>query len=139
MALRDIQMRCKGSSWYIKSSIDKQLLTMNHHILVKIIRAKVDDQAFIDLLYKYLKVEHSESIKQAISMKIGVSQSGLLSLILANIYMHSFDEWIENHLILNFNKVDKRKKNPGYFKKYYKFGLKVKDKSIKSILNMSLK
>lgn len=135
-ALNDIQMKCKGCTWYIEGDIDQQFPTMNHNILIKIIETKVDDQAFIDLLYKYIKVEYGENIKRATPMKVGVIQAGILSSILANIYMHPFDEWVEKYLIPNFNKGSKRKKNPEYFKKYYKSGLKVKDKSIRSILDI---
>ena len=83
-----------------------------------------------------MKVGYGENIKQATPMKVRVIQGGILSPILANIYMHPFDEWVEKYLIPNFNKGSKRKKNPEYFKKYYKSGLKVKDKSIRSILDI---
>lgn len=121
-ALNNIRMKCKGCSWYIEGEIEQQFPTMNHNILVSIIKTKIDDQAFIDLLYKY--------------MKIGVIQGEILSPILANIYMHPFDEWVENSLKPNFDKGDKRAKNTEYFKSYYKSGLKVKDKSIRSVLSI---
>jgi len=44
---------------------------MSHNILIETIKTKVDDQAFIDLLYKYMKVGYGESIKQATPMKVG--------------------------------------------------------------------
>lgn len=137
-ALNDIRMKCKGCSWYIEGDIDQQFPTLNHRILITIIKTKIDDQAFIDLVYQYMKIGYGKSIKQATPMTIGVIQGGILSPILANIYiyMHPFDDWVENHLIPNFNKGDKRKKNPEYFKKYYKDGLKVKDKSMRSVLSI---
>jgi group II intron reverse transcriptase/maturase len=135
-ALNNIRMKCKGCSWYIEGDIEQQFPTMNHNTLVSIIKTRVDDQAFIDLLYKYMKVGYGENIKLATPMKIGVIQGGTLSPILANIYMHPFDEWVENFLKPNFDEGDKRAKNPEYFKNYYKSGLKVKDKSVRSILSM---
>jgi group II intron reverse transcriptase/maturase len=135
-ALNDIRMKCKGCSWYIEGDIEQQFPTINHNVLVSIIKTKVDDQAFIDLLYKYMKVGYGENIKQATPMRIGVMQGGTLSPILANIYMHPFDEWVENFLKPNFDKGDKRAKNPEYFKNYYKSGLKAKVKSLRSILSM---
>lgn len=132
-ALNDIRMKCKGSSWYVEGDIEQQSPTMNPQILVSIIKTKVDDQAFIDLLYKYMKVGYGENIRQVTPMKIRVIQRGTLSSILANIYMHPFDEWVENSLKPNFDKGEKRVKNPEYFKKYYQIGLEVKDKSTRSI------
>ena len=137
-ALNDIRMKCKSCTWYIEGGIDQQFSTMNHNILIKIIETKVDDQAFIDLLYKYIKAGYGENIKQATPMKVGVIQGGILSPILANIYMHPFDEWVEDYLILNFNKGSKRKKNPEYYKKHYESRLKIKDNSIRSILDIDL-
>lgn len=136
MALNDIRMKCKGCSWYIEGDIDQQFPTLNHNILISIIKTKVDDQAFIDLLYKYMKVGYGENLKKVTPMQIGVIQGGIFSPILANIYMNPFDEWVESHLMSIFNTGNKREKNPEYFKKYYQDGLKVKDKSIRSILTM---
>jgi len=121
-SLNDIRMKCKSCSWFIEGDINQQFPTMNHNTLIETIKTKVNDQAFIDLLYKY--------------MKVAVIQGGILSPILSNIYMHPFDEWVEYHLIPNFNKGIKRKRNPEYFKKSYQDGLKVKDKSVISILSI---
>jgi len=135
-ALNDIRMKCKGCKWYIEGDIDQQFLTISHKILISIIKEKVDDQAFIDLLYKYMKIGYGENLKQATPMRIGVIQGGILSPILANIYMHPFDVWIKNHLKPYFDKGKKRKKNPEYFKQYYKDGRKVKNKNLRSVLNI---
>jgi group II intron reverse transcriptase/maturase len=135
-ALNDIRMKCKGCKWYIEGDIDQQFPTISHKILISIIKEKVDDQAFIDLLYKYMKIGYRENLKQATPMKIGVIQGGILSPILANIYMHPFDVWIENHLKPYFNKGKKCKKNPEYFKQYYKDGCKVKNKNLRSVLDI---
>lgn len=136
-ALRNIRMKCKSCSWYIEGNIEQQLSAIDLNILMSILKTKIYDQAFIDLLYKYIKVEYKENIRLATLMKIGVIQGGMLSTILANIYMHLFDEWVENFLKPNFDKKDKRDKNPEYLKNYYKSGLKVKDKSVLSIVSMN--
>jgi retron-type reverse transcriptase len=129
-ALNDIRMKCKSSSWYVEGSIEQQFSPMNHQILMSTIKTKVDDQAFLDLLYKYLKVGYEENIKLTTSMKIGVTQRETLSSILANIYMHPLDEWVESSLKSNFDKRAKRTKNPEYFRKYCRTELKIKDESI---------
>ena len=136
MALNNIRKKCKGCSWYIEGDIDQQFPTTNHNILISIIKKKVDDQAFIDLLYKYIKIGYGENIKQATPMKIGVIQGGILSPILANIYMHPFDNWVEEFLLPSFKKGKKRKKNPEYFKQYYKDGRKAKNKNLKSVIDI---
>jgi hypothetical protein len=69
-------------------------------------------------------------------MKIEIIQGRILLPILANIYMHPFDHWVESYLVLKFNKGDTCKKNREYFRKYYQDRLKVKDKSIQPRLSM---
>nr|YP_009317774.1 hypothetical protein Nram.m66 [Navicula ramosissima]AOY40378.1 hypothetical protein Nram.m66 [Navicula ramosissima] len=133
-AINDIKMKCKAASWYIEGDIEQQFPSLNHKFLISILNSKIHDQAFIDMVYKYIKVGYGESIKEAIPMKVGVIQGGILSPILANIYMHPFDEWVTEYLKPNFDKGDKRAKNPEYFKKYHQDGQKVKDKTIRSVL-----
>jgi group II intron reverse transcriptase/maturase len=133
-AINDIKMKCKGASWYIEGDIEQQFLSLNHKFLISILNSKIHDQAFIDMVYKYMKIGYSESIKQATPMKVGVIQGGILSPILANIYMQPFDEWVTEYLKPNFDKGVKRAKNPEYFKKYRQDGRKVKDKTIRSVL-----
>lgn len=67
-------------------------------------KKKVDDQAFIYFLYKYIKIEYGKNIRQATPMKIGVIQGGIFSPILANSYMHFFENWVEEFLIPSFKK-----------------------------------
>ena len=51
--------------------------------------------------------------KQTIS---GVPQGGVISPILANIYLNEFDNWIEEVLIQNTQKGKRQKSNPEYNK-----------------------
>lgn len=133
-AINDIKMKCKAVSWYIEGDIEQQFPSLNHKFLISILNSKIHDQAFMDMFYKYIKAGYGESIKEATPMKVGVIQGGILSPILANIYMHPFDEWVTEYLKPNFDKGDKRAKNPEYFKKFRQDGRKVKDKTIRSVL-----
>jgi retron-type reverse transcriptase len=68
-------------------------------------------------------------------MKIGLIQWGILSPILANIFMNVFDQWMEDIFIPSFITGKRRKKNPEYWKKYYQSNHKVKDKTIRLIMD----
>lgn len=135
MALNDIRKKCKRCSWYLEGKIVQQSPTMNSDILMSIIKEKVDDQAFIDLLYKYIKLEHGENFKSVPHMKIGVIQREILSPILANIFISPFDEWTENHLMPIFNTIDIHKKNSEFVKKYNNQD-SLKNKNIRLALSM---
>jgi retron-type reverse transcriptase len=60
--------------------------------LGKIIKTKITDQAFTDMIYKYLNVGYGEKLEQVKKMPTGVIQGGTLSPLLSNIYMYTFDE-----------------------------------------------
>lgn len=131
-ALKDIRKKCKSVSWYIEGDIDQQFPTLDHHILVSLIQEKVEDQAFIDLIFKYIRVEFGSKPNETSPMRIGVIQGGVLSPILANIYMHAFDEWVIKDLKVQFDKGRKRQRNKEYWKQYVKNGRVAKDKTLRS-------
>ena len=115
-----------------KGNIEQQFSSINHGILIKIIIKKVKDQAFIDLLYKYLRIGYEKTPNNIIPLKIGVIQGEILSLLLSNIYMHTFDEWLLDFKN-RFDKSTKQKVNPLYYPEYAKHG-KAKDKTIGSVI-----
>jgi group II intron reverse transcriptase/maturase len=131
-ALKDIRLKCKSVSWYIEGDIDQQFSTIDRHILISLIKEKVDDQAFIDLIFKYIRIGFGEKSDLVSSTRIGLIQGGILSPILANIYMHPFDEWVMSDLKIRFDLGQKRLKNKEYWKQYAKNGRKAKNKLLRS-------
>lgn len=122
VALKNIKKNCKTVSWYMKADIKQQLSSFNKKILVDLLKIKVRDQAFIDLIYKYLRIRCAdESIQNLSSTKI---QQGTILSVLFNIYMSPFDEWMEKEFIHHFNK-DKvnhfRLANSSFEKRIYYF------------------
>ncbi len=130
-ALNQIKMEFAHDNWLIEGDIDQQFPSLNHQILVNLLKAKIDDQAFIDLIYKYLRVGYGESPGKIVKMRIGISQGGVLSPVLANIYMTPFDKWVEKDLIPKYTKGKRKKANPVYTK-MIRSG-KVTDHSIPSL------
>jgi len=103
-------------------------------VLVDLLREKIHDEPFIDLIYKYLKVGYGESATEEIKpMKIGLAQGGLISPVLSNIYMHYFDVWIEDVLIPKYSIGKRKKANPEYTKMIREHG-KAVDKTIRTTI-----
>jgi retron-type reverse transcriptase len=103
-------------------------------VLVDLLREKIHDEPFIDLIYKYLKVGYGESASEEIKpMKIGLAQGDLISPVLSNIYMHSFDVWIENVLLPKYSIGKRKKANPEYTKMVREHGRAV-DKTIRTTI-----
>lgn len=130
-ALNQIKMEFAHDNWFIEGEIDQQFPSLNHQVLVNLLKTKIDDQAFIDLIYKYLRVGYGESPDKIVKMSIGTSQGGVLSSVLANIYMTPFDRWVEKDLIPKYTKGKRRKANPVYTKMIR--SEKVTDHSITSV------
>gem|GEM_PF-21772 len=108
-ALNQIKMQFAQDNWFIEGDIDQQFPSINHQVLVNLLETKIADQAFIDLIYKYLKAGYGESSNKTTRMILGISQGGVLSPILANIYMNPFDKWVESHLIPKYT-IGRRKR-----------------------------
>lgn len=130
-ALNQIKMEFAHDNWFIEGDIDQQFPSLDHQVLVNLLKTKIDDQAFIDLIYKYLRVGYGESPDKIVKMRLGASQGGVLSPVLANIYMTPFDKWVERELISKYTKDKRRKANPVYTK-MIRSG-KVTDHSIPSL------
>ena len=135
-ALNQIKMQFAKDNWFIEGDIDQQFPSINHQVLVNLLETKIADQAFIDLIYKYLKVGYGESSNKITRMSLGISQGGVLSPILANIYMTPFDKWIESYLIPKYTKGKRKKANSAYTKMIR--SEKVTDHSIHSLQSHDL-
>ena len=121
-ALNRIRLHFGKSNWLIEGDIDQQYPSIDHNILVSILREKIQDEPFIDLVYKYMRVGYGEKSDEITPMKLGLIQGGLISPILSNIYMHPFDEWMEDVLIPKYTIGRRKKANPGYTKRIRQHG-----------------
>ena len=82
------------SAWIIKADVKAFFDAIDHHILIKQLRKRIADERFIQLIWKFLRAGYKEK-GQLFKPKKGTPQGGNLSPILANIYLHAFDVFIE--------------------------------------------
>lgn len=80
-----------------------------------LIKNKVSDQAFIDLMYKNFKAGYGVTSSKLVRDKNGIPQGNVLSPLLANIYLHELDTFME-HIKEKYNKGIRRRANPEYTK-----------------------
>lgn len=95
-ALNDIRMDFGGVRWLMEGKIKGEFDLVNQRHLMNLIKDRVEDQPFIDLLYKYLRVGYLRELYGVEREEIGVP---LLSPILSNIYMDGFDRYMEDVII----------------------------------------
>jgi len=94
---------------------------------VDILRERIKDEAFIELVWKFLKSGYMENWKYNATYS-GVAQGSGFSPILANLYLDKFDKFIEKYKS-NFDKGTERKFNVEYGKyqgRYQRFNEKCK-------------
>ena len=84
----------RGVSWFIEGDIVSYFDTINHHKLMETINLKIKNQQVIDLLWKFLRAGVVVENKYY-GTTIGVPQGGIISPILSNIYLHSFDMYLD--------------------------------------------
>src|SRR5216684_6893839 len=82
--------------------------TIPHRRLIKAVKKRVADRDIRDLLWKFLRagVMHQGTTKETLS---GTPQGGIVSPLLANIYLHELDTYMESKY-LNLTKVQREKR-----------------------------
>jgi group II intron reverse transcriptase/maturase len=69
---------------------------MNHCTLLKMLALRIDDRAFLKLIEKWLKAGILETDGQVIHPETGTPQGGIVSPVLANVYLHyALDLWFD--------------------------------------------
>lgn len=86
-----------GSYGYIVEADIKGFFDhMDHDWLLKMLRLRIDDRAFLNLIRKWLKAGILETDGTIINPDTGTPQGGIISPILANVYLHfALDLWFE--------------------------------------------
>lgn len=112
-ALKEIQGKWSGTVWLIEGDIQHCFDDINHNILITIIRKKIKDERFINLIWKFLKAGYQELHQARKDSLAGTLQGGILSPILTNIYLHELDVYVEQ-LCMELEKGKLRRFNPAY-------------------------
>jgi len=98
--LTQICIKFRKVNWFIEVKLDQDHSSINHKILIELLREKIQDEPFIDLIYKCLKVDYGPKFSdKIIPTTIDVDQVGWIISVLFNIYMGPLDEWMEKVLI----------------------------------------
>lgn len=109
-ALSYVQNNFIGTKWFIEGDIKGYFDNINHDVLIGILKERISDDRFIRLIRKFLKAGYLEDWVYHRSYS-GTPQGGIISPILANIYLDKLDKYIEEY-IQNFDKGIKRRRNP---------------------------
>lgn len=103
-----------GGRWFIEGDIKGCFDNIDHLTLVELVNRKIKDARFIGLLWKFLKAGYLEDWKYHNTFS-GTPQGGIISPILANIYLHELDKHVMK-LQDQFAKPRDRAYDPRYSK-----------------------
>src|SRR5439155_1217863 len=84
-ALKDIKY-WTGTKWFIEFDIEGYFDNIDHNILMGLLEKKIDDTKFLNIIRKMVKAGYVEDWKYHNTYS-GTPQGGILSPILANIYL----------------------------------------------------
>jgi len=111
--LQTIRHEWKGTKWFIEGDIKGCFDNIDHNKLLAIIGRDIQDERFLKLLKGLLDAGYLEEWHYAPTYS-GTPQGGVLSPLLANIYLNELDIFIEQDLIPDYTRGTTRKRSPRY-------------------------
>jgi len=114
-ALLAIKTTCKGTTWAVEGDIKGFFDNIDHEILLKLLSKKIADGRIIELVRRFLKAGYFEFHQVRYSLT-GTPQGGIISPVLANIYLHELDVFMENLCSKHSTNARSKRQNPEYHK-----------------------
>lgn len=89
-AIHAAQRMLQGNQWFFKTDIDKYFESIQHDVLLALIRQKIKDQRLLVVIERI--------IKNAGHSNIGLPIGNLTSQFFANVYLNHFDHFVKHQL-----------------------------------------
>jgi group II intron reverse transcriptase/maturase len=121
-ALKSITKGFNGIRWFVEGDIKGCFDNIDHAKLVDVICNKIKDARIIKLILKFLKAGYMENWKYNNTFS-GTPQGGIISPLLANIYLHELDKFV--------SELQRKYSKPRETHTTYEYG--VKDREVKKI------
>lgn len=93
-ALSQIQTCFTGVKWFVEGDIKGFFDNIDHEVMVSILSERIKDERFLRLIRKFLKAGYLEDWQYHKTYS-GTPQGGIISPILANIYLDKLDRYME--------------------------------------------
>lgn len=123
-ALSQVQVNFTGVKWFVEGDIKGFFDNIDHNVMIGILAERIKDDRFLRLIRKFLKAGYLEDWKYHNTYS-GTPQGGIISPILANIYLDKLDSFM-GKLKADFDKGTKRAIHPDSYKLAMKHGVLAK-------------
>ena len=112
-ALQEVVATWTGVKWLVEGDISDCFGSLEHEIMLSILKEKIQDNRFLELVRRLLKAGYLEewTYKNTLS---GCPQGGNLSPILSNIYLDKLDKFIEQEITPAYTRGVERRDNDQY-------------------------
>lgn len=111
--LKQIKDEWIAIPWFIKIDIKDTFGVINRNVLISRLKLKIKDQRLFEIILKMFKANIISPLG-ILKENLGVSQGNTLSPILANIYFHDLDIYVQKDIIERYKKGTKPIRNPEY-------------------------
>jgi len=96
-ALEITRTRCWKSNWVLEFDIVGLFDNIDHELLIKAVEHHTKSKWELLYIKRWLKAPSQKESGEVISRENGVPQGGVISPVLANLFMHyAFDQWMED-------------------------------------------
>ncbi|MXX81801.1 MAG: maturase [Chloroflexi bacterium] len=112
-ALSEVAETWTGSKWFIEGDIKGCFDNIDHEVLLSLLAERLHDNRFLRLLRGLLMAGYLEDWRYGRTLS-GTPQGGVVSPILANIYLDRLDQYVETVLIPAHTTGTARRRNPAY-------------------------
>ncbi|HKB35615.1 MAG TPA: reverse transcriptase domain-containing protein [Gemmataceae bacterium] len=112
-ALRQIRGKWTGTVWFIEGDVKGCFDNIDHGVLLEIIRRDIRDGRLVRLIDGLLRAGYMEGWRYYDSLG-GTPQGGVISPLLANVYLNDLDTFVEGTLVPAYTRGAKRRRNPEY-------------------------
>ena len=112
-ALKQVKTQWTGTKWFIEGDIKGCYDNISKNRLLKLLGQRIQDNRFLKLLRGMLDAGYIENWAFHPTHS-GIPQGSGVSPVLSNIMLHEFDCWVQDTLIPQHTRGDKRKYNLVY-------------------------
>jgi group II intron reverse transcriptase/maturase len=114
-ALTKVADTWTGTTWFVEGDISDCFGSLDHNVMIRILSEKIHDNRFLRLMRNMLQAGYMEDWTWGATLS-GSPQGGVASPILSNIYLHKLDSFVEQVLIPEYTRGERRRHNPDYHK-----------------------
>ena len=111
-ALREVK-QWDGTAWFIEGDLSQCFDKLDHQVLLTLLRENSHDERFIQLVKGLLEAGYLQDWKYHATLS-GTPQGGVLSPLLANVYLDKLDTYVEQQRIPVSPRGEERRRNPAY-------------------------